>query len=164
MSKRLLTADLTVNTEVPIYEPGDEFWDDANGKLYQYIYNGGASDIANGSLVYGTLLSADTVLSGTIVYSATCAKQAIGLGRGAITTLYYGWVQVWGTHTAAKRGCADSTSISAAGDYLVGQSTGIGVGVSISGLGGKNPFGVIPSAVTVWSLSTMTVFLTIKKP
>lgn len=93
--------------------------DTTNGgmKVYKYVQAKADTTVANGTVLtydnlYGTVVTSDI--------SDTHQNRAAGVGLGAITASYYGWIQIRGYHSAVLTDAGDDI---AAGDAIIVDPT-----------------------------------------
>ena len=98
-------------------------YDETNGgyKVYKYVQAASDTTVANGTAlafvnVYGWQVTSDI--------SDANQNQPAGVGIGAITASYYGWIQVGGYHSAIKPDAGDDI---ADGDSLILHASTDGV-------------------------------------
>lgn len=97
-------------------------WDSTNG-LRGFIYTQAAADttVANGT----ALAYSDTIKAvATSDISDAGINQALGVGIGVITASYYGYVQIYGYHSAIETDTGDDI---ADGDWLILHASTDGV-------------------------------------
>ena len=121
----IIGADITQNTSTPYASPGDVFKDPQNKKEYVYVKIKADTTVANGTVVYNDYGTHFDSVTNDI--SDTTPNEVIGVGRGAITASYYGWIQTKGLHTAVLKGQGDSSNSIASGDSVIGCLTADGV-------------------------------------
>jgi hypothetical protein len=126
MPQQIWQTELTANDSTAKELQGVIRWeyDDTYGlRAYRYIQN---TSTANAAIANGTACSfADAykmTASGDI--SDAAINQAAGVGIGAITNDYYGWIQCYGYHSAIKTDAGDDI---ADGDYLILHASTDGV-------------------------------------
>lgn len=98
-------------------------YDTTNGgyKGYKYVQAASDTTVANGTALafvnaYGWQVTSDI--------SDANINQVAGVGIGAITASYYGWIQVYGYHSAIATDGGDDI---ADGDYLILHASTDGV-------------------------------------
>ena len=95
-------------------------WDGTQWKWYKYVQVAAGTTVANGTpLAYPTTNTARTIVSGTV--ADYLRNRPAGVGVGAITASYYGWIQIKGPHSAVITNGDDDI---AAGDTIILATTG----------------------------------------
>ena len=139
-------TELTANDATAKEELGSLRWEmtTAGLKCYKYVQNKSGGALANGdAVVYDTTTAASAYYQVTTTTTAD-KNCAAGIGIGAISSDYYGWIQVHGYHDAAKiKGDTDATTAGA----FIGTST------TAKKLGGASA-AVFGGSVAIESVST----------
>lgn len=110
--KHINATKLASNSATAIDTPG-AYRQAVDGKIYRYVQ---AVDlaVANGYVVTIADAADDSIVSIDISGGSSIAVKAAGVGIGAITADYYGWVLVKGVHSSVL-----SDGSVAAGEYVV---------------------------------------------
>jgi len=112
----IVQAPLTSNDSAAKVIPGSIYWDKDFKKAYKYIL------VEDQALAVGDVVEfSDT--SGYEVTSdrsggASIGRVVAGVAIGTLTDAYYGWIQVYGKHTAVKTDGGVAT-----GDPLIPHAT-----------------------------------------
>jgi hypothetical protein len=102
----LSNVDLTSNSATALFTPGTvaAVTSTAGTKIYKYVqYNDGAGDVAAaaGNVAYYYAPSGTSAGATTVVTSDLSDSAEVGAGvlQAALTSTYYGWIQIRGAAT-----------------------------------------------------------------
>lgn len=118
-------TELTANDSAAKERPGTLRFkvDETYGLLiYRYVQAAADTTVANGTALAYTLDGYGMVVTSDI--SDSNQNIPAGIGIGAITASYYGWVQVGGYHSAIKTDAGDDFVV---GDSIILHATSDGV-------------------------------------